>query len=249
MKALFSGRIYFFTIVFMLSANVSALVVPSYAAADSVAMPYQSVIDKSVALAFGQKSTAPLEAAMMQVAADTQMPGSYKTYWKAYLLYQMSIVQSYILKDSKKAEKTIEKAMALLEEQEGGSEEDALLARCKILAIQFASVMDIPRMSKEIQQHLDNALSADAKNFRAYYVAAENNLYTPPMFGGMEKVETYAEQALACPMTTDMSKYAPAWGKAELYQILIQYYEKKKDEGNKQKYETLRKTEFPYLYQ
>lgn len=248
MNSFFLRRICFFTAISMLSANVSAFVVPSYVAADSV-MPYQSVIDKSVGAAFGQKSIAPLEAMTAQVAADKQMPGPYKTYWQAYLLYQMSIVQSYILKDNKKAEKTIEKAMALLEEQGGESEDDALLARCKIFAMQFASMLDIPRMSKEIQEHLNNALSADAKNFRAYYVAAENNLYTPPMFGGMEKVETYAEQAFACPMTTDMSSYAPAWRKAELYRILIQYYEKKKDEGNKQKYETLRKTEFPHLYQ
>lgn len=212
---------------------------------DTIKKNFQEVVNPFLGKAFEQKEIKHLQEVIKKLDATT-ISKSDKMYWTAYMNYNMSII-SNINKNTEKAEKYIEEAINLLNNSKT-SEDYALLAACKSFSIQFANIMTIASISQEVQDNAKKSIELNPKNLRAYTVLCSNNFYTPPMFGGMTKVEEYALKGLACPISSDdQAYYAPRWGKRELYDYLIQYLQKKKPNSPEiEKYKSLMNTEFPY---
>lgn len=229
------------TVLILSLLNVIVLGQPNKILQDEEKKTYQQEINQAVNQMFVQKDTAPVDKKILSVASDAKMPESYKVYWTAYLNYKRSIFFKSILKQDGNAEKAIDKALDTLLDKAKTSEDYALLAACTSFSIQFANFTQMGRISAKVKEYAGKSLDINPKNLRAYYVLTSNNFYTPKMFGGGTRVEEYSAKALACPSRLNTDFYAPSWGKAEVYRILIQYYKAEKKLEKVKSYEELLK--------
>ena len=185
---------------------------------------YQERMNAVVAQLFQQHDRQQLTAAVKKIEVELQ--GFYKAYWKAYLYYYQAIYFKSIEKNDDQAEKAINSALQILEEKTyENSEYYALLAACTSFSIQYVNVLKLSKVSSMAIQYAQQSLALNKSNLRAYWVLASHNFHTPKMFGGMEKVEDYALKGLGCPNALDSTPYSPSWGREELYQLLLQFYE------------------------
>lgn len=210
-----------------------------------VVIYYEDAIKVVISKMFSEKNIKLIDNQLDLVAKDTIIKPQDKRYWKAYMLYNKSIFYKKIGKNDDKSSATIDLAIEILNQNEESSENLALLASCKLFSIQFANMTQLAKISAEVVEDANKALSINPKNVRAYYVLASNNFYTPKMFGGMTQVEEYALKGLACPNSADNGFYSPYWAKPLLYSIYIKYLEGENRKEDALKYRKLAKSEFP----
>lgn len=186
---------------------------------------YQSKMDAVVNKLF---ENGDIQSVTVQLAEiDTELTGFYQQYWKAYLYYYEAAFYQTVAHKDKEAEKAIDKSLALLQEQSHeNSEYYALLALCTSFSIQYVNILKLSKVSAAVIEYGQKALALNKSNLRAYFVLASHNYHTPEMFGGMKKVEEYAVKGLACPDRLESIPQAPSWGRTQLYQLLVGYYEK-----------------------
>lgn len=200
------------------------LLSPSIGAESQEQSVYQERMDKIVDQLFQHHDIQGLTKAIRK--NDVELQGFYKAYWKAYLHYYEAVYYKTIVKKEKKAEEAIDAALTILEAKTyENSEYYALLAACTSFSIQYVNIIKLSKVSSNVLAYAQKSLTLNKANMRAYWVLASHNFHTPKMFGGMEKVEEYARKGLACPNALDVTPYSPSWGRAELYSLLIQYYE------------------------
>ncbi|WP_353117192.1 hypothetical protein [Myroides odoratus] len=203
----------------------------------AVKQTYQVRIDRIVEQLFKDKNMQGVEEELKNIAQVRT--DFYAMYWKAYLLYYTAVYYKMIVADDEKAAEAIAESLAVIREKEyENSEYYALLAQATSFSIQFANIMQLAKISMAVETAAQKALVLNKDNLRAYLVLASHNFHTPKMFGGMQKVETYAVEGLACPDALTSEDYAPTWGRNQLYQLLLQYY---KQEGKQTQLEELRK--------
>lgn len=157
-------------------------------------------------------------------------------YWRAYLQFYTAI---YYLEraDKTKSEIAINKGVSWMKHMKHKSSEDyALLALLQGFSIQFMGTMATIATSSSAEANIKRALAMDATNLRAYYVCANNDFYTPEVYGGGKVVEKYALKALSLPAQRFKNPYLPSWGKEESYEILIRFYVRKKKWVSAEKY-------------
>jgi tetratricopeptide (TPR) repeat protein len=155
---------------------------------------------------------------------NPQNKNRYLTYWDAYARYNKSLLLSYF-KKKKEAEKELNKAKELLEDiSEKTSEDYALLGMLYNYNISFASFLKIPFLSSKAKKMSEKALKLDKNNLRAYLALGINDFYTPQMYGGQTKCESYFLSCIALDDKTSINNYDPAWGKNEGYYYLICFY-------------------------
>jgi hypothetical protein len=144
-------------------------------------------------------------------------------YWRSYLQFYSSI--NYLSGgDNKSAESEINKGIALIESVEKKNSEDyALLAMLQSFSIQFDSSKAM-YISQDINKNVNNAISLDSTNLRAWYVSASSDFYTPVQYGGGKKAEKYLLKAISLPAQKIQNDYLPSWGKEESYELLINLY-------------------------
>ncbi|GEM55589.1 hypothetical protein B0A58_15470 [Flavobacterium branchiophilum NBRC 15030 = ATCC 35035] len=205
---------------------------------------YEDDIEVAISQSFQKRDSEILETAISKVEKDLKISLNYKTYWKTYLYYNLSLLYT-ALKDDDKASFTIDTAIETIEEKANSSEDFALLAACKSFSLKFANMTKLASISAEVGELANKSLELNPKNMRAYYVLATNNFYTPKMFGGMVKVEEYSLKALDCPYSISENYYAPYWCKPKVYQIYIQYLNMEKKESEAKKIKEKAKKEFP----
>lgn len=146
------------------------------------------------------------------------------TYWKAYAGYYLSI---HHLKfgNKKEARKAIQQAINTIEQARNkDSELYALLAMMQSFSIQFASGMSSASISKLVKDNAMKSIAADSANLRAWYVLGQNDYYTPQMYGGGKKVETYLKKAISMPDQSMQHPHMPTWGRSNAYALLVGIY-------------------------
>jgi tetratricopeptide (TPR) repeat protein len=146
------------------------------------------------------------------------------TYWYSYTCYYHSIL-FMSKREYKNSEKILEEGIIQLKHiNSKNSEHLALLALMESFSIQYASVIEVPFISKRVKQNAENALQLDSLNLRAYYVLGSNDFYTPEQYGGGKKAERYLLQAIKLNDQSVSNPYLPSWGKNSAYEMLIKFY-------------------------
>lgn len=168
-------------------------------------------------------------------------------YWRSYLYFYSSI---YYLKigDKETAEKEIDKGIEWLKDiKRKNSEDYALLAMLQGFGIQFKE-MRAMFIGPEANKNAKKAIAIDSTNLRAYYVYANNDLYTPEKYGGGKEAEKYLLKAISLPVQKIKNEYLPSWGKEESYEMLIKLYIKKEKWDLAKKYFQEGIKEYPESY-
>lgn len=187
-------------------------------------LDYQSTIDLVVHQMFTTKNIEPVNTQLIKI--EKELTGFDKIYWKAYLYYYEAIFYKTIAKNEDLAQRAIETSLIVLKDKTyNQSEYYALLATCTSFSIQYVNIIKLSKVSAETISYAQKSLALNKANLRAYLVLASHNFHTPKMFGGMKKVESYALEGLSCPDELESNQYAPSWGREQLYQLLVQYYE------------------------
>ncbi len=172
----------------------------------------------------------------MLASGKTEQNKDLTTYWMALAYYKKAIV--YINnRDKASSQKAIEEGVDMMEEKKQKNGEDyALLAYLQNFAIQFKSGFSAGIYSSKIKKNARKATAIDAENMRAYLVLGINDFYTPEKYGGGKKAEKYLLKALSLDNQKIANPYLPAWGKNEVYYILIRYYIRKEQYDLAKKY-------------
>ncbi len=152
-----------------------------------------------------------------------QHPQKIIRYWQAYAQFYTAIAYTE-LKNKSEAEKANDIGIQFLKELEHKNSEDyALLALMQGFSIPFKG-MRVVFISSAAKENAQLAIRLDTTNLRAYYVAANNDFYTPKAYGGGLLVEKYLIKAISLPDQRIKNPYMPSWGREESYQLLIRYY-------------------------
>jgi len=145
-------------------------------------------------------------------------------YWYSYTCYYHSIL-FMSKKENKNSEKILEEGIKQLKNLSSkNSEHLALLALMESFSIQYASVIEVPFISKRVKQNAEKALQLDSLNLRAYYVLGSNDFYTPEQYGGGKKAEGYLLHAIKLNDQSVANPYLPSWGRNSAYEMLIRFY-------------------------
>ena len=157
-------------------------------------------------------------------------------YWYSYTCYYHSILLM-VKKENKNSEKILEEGIVQLKNiTTKNSEHLALLALMESFSIQYASVIEVPFISKRVKQNAEKALQLDSLNLRAYFVLGSNDFYTPEQYGGGKKAEGYLLQAVKLNDQSVANEYLPSWGKNSAYEMLIRFYINHKQFAEAKKY-------------
>jgi hypothetical protein len=146
----------------------------------------------------------------------------YLSYWHAFALYKLGAY--YLNKDKPASEKTVQKAIDVLEEiKNKTSDEHVLLGSLISLSINFypgnAAVL-----SPKSKDHFLKAIQLDKNNMRAFYGLARSDYYRPKEYGGGLLVEENLLKALSLKAKNSQDPLAPTWGREDVYMLLINYY-------------------------
>ena len=144
-------------------------------------------------------------------------------YWISYTEFYQSIYYLNI-KQLKLSERTCDIAIENLTKIENkNSEEYALLASIRGFSLQFKG-MKVPLLAMKAKEEALLALESDSLNLRANYVFANNDFFTPKIYGGGKDVEKFLLKAISLPNQQIVNNILPSWGKVASYDLLIRFY-------------------------
>ena len=147
---------------------------------------------------------------------------SYYLYWLSYLTYYKS-VSAFKEADQEKSQKYVEQAISYLEQiSNKDSEYYSLLAYEQVFYFQFVKRQDMFIFLEKMNKSLKLAMELGASNPRAFFVNGYYDYYTPKEYGGKKKTEKLLLQAIK--LDNSPRPFAPTWGIADSYSLLIQYY-------------------------
>ena len=205
-------------------------VAPSGVAPSGIQQKAEQALAKSI------RSKSPTELESLRKQFVSSEGNQNKEYWTSYIDYYLSVYHLF-QKNQEQSERFIQQAISALEEKDDKNTEDhALLAIMKSFSIMFSPGMKAAFISAQVKEHAHKALALDDANVRAYYALANNDFYTPEMYGGGRKVEEYLKKAIALPDQTQQGAYMPSWGKDQSYAMLVRYYLKKEEVNTARKY-------------
>lgn len=165
-----------------------------------------------------------------------EVPNRYSNYWLAFAKYRKSlaVIQLFANDKAQKKEggKVLSEAIRLLEKEKNKSSEDyALLAMLKNLAINYASGVKIPFLSNEAKKYAQLAIDLDDCNPRGYLARGLNDYFTPVMYGGGKLFEADFLRVISLEPSKGGHPYEPNWGRDEAYYYLCIYYKKTRPES------------------
>ncbi|TXF87118.1 hypothetical protein FUA23_18675 [Neolewinella aurantiaca] len=188
---------------------------------DEVLKNVEQRINTAMSYAFMKRSISFLTDLRAEIAA-VEAPDQRRlaAYWTAYTDFQITIYQ---LK-SRKAEEavaTLNNAVAAVEAMDSkNAEELTLLAYLQDFAVQFVAPEEREALSKAASKNVMDALKLDGSNLRANYVYGRQMFYD----GATDEVETILKKAISLPANPGNDDTQPGWGKADTYELLVQYY-------------------------
>ncbi|OJJ17928.1 hypothetical protein BKI52_29145 [marine bacterium AO1-C] len=179
--------------------------------------------DKAFMASF-QQGWAPFDNLLNTLEkANQKQTSRYLTYWRAFVHYYASV---FALKTQNKEKGQVHnaKALNLLKSIKNKSSDDyVLLAMNTSIGISFDH--SIAMVAKaEVESYYEKAFKLNSKNIRAYYAKANSDFYTPKEYGGGLQVESLALKGLDFKDTYSTHINAPAWGREDIYGLLVRYY-------------------------
>lgn len=151
------------------------------------------------------------------------------SYWRTYHAYYTAL---YLVNTGREdeAEDLVDDHIDLMEDIKNPTAEDlALTSLIRSFSIQFKAMFRAPFISGRVGRDLDKALTMAPNNPRVLYVKANSNYYTPGQFGGGSQVESLLTDVLSQPDPKIQNPVLPSWGKRESYELLLQWYIRKKE--------------------
>lgn len=169
-------------------------------------------------------------------------------YWEGYALYYNSIIYLKNAERDKSYEELKKGIEALESIEEKNSDDCALLSMLYSFSCQFLKYPEVVQASKNAAAYIEKAMKLDENNPRVYYILANNDYYTPETYNRVSKVEEYALKALSLPAQKIADPDLPSWGRQESYELLTNYYLKKKNLEQAKKYIEQGLLEYPDSY-
>lgn len=197
---------------------------------------------------FAKRNTKKLDTIERFLDSNKTKNENLKNYWIAYINYHKTIIAMQ-LKDKNLGSKSNNKGIDLLENNQNKNSDDyALLVLLKGMSYPFASGMEAPAISKDINNYLEKGIEAEDKNFRVYYAQGNIDFYTPKEYGGGTKVEKALLKALNLPEKNKGNSQLPTWGKEEAYDLIIRFYLRENQKDKAKIYFEQAKKLFPDSY-
>jgi len=221
------------------------LAVPENKKPDTVLNHIQEKIAKAANEAFARGNTAGLDRIENELKKASVANENLRNYWIGYVNYNKTLAGLKAKNEDicKKANKNGVKALEANSVKT--SEDYALLALLKGLSFSFSSVMRAPIISRQINGYVKKGLAADSTNFRVHYAQANVDFHTPKQFGGGKKTEKHLLKAVKLSEKNTGNPQLPTWGKEEVYDLLIRYYLREKQQDKARKYFDEGKRKFP----
>ena len=204
--------------------------------------------EAAIQLAFQQSKTQQTQIplvkynTMLEQAFENE-DNNFNRYWLSYGLYNQALIADQ-LEDKKSAEELIDRAIELLKPLEEDAESQALLALQLGYSTRFKSYFSMMSLGRAAYQRAEHAVALAPTNMRTNLALAINDFYTPKVFGGGKKVETHLKKALQAP-NPSASVTTPTWGKPNVYELLVKYFQKNKQQTQAQNFLDQGLSEFP----
>ena len=204
--------------------------------------------EAAIQLAFQQSKTQQTQSPLVKHNTMLEQTfekedNNFNRYWLSYGLYNQALIADR-LEDKKAAEELIDRAIELLKPLEEDAESQALLALQLGYSTRFKSYWSMMSLGRAAYQRAERAVALAPKNMRTNLALAINDFYTPKVFGGGKKVETHLKKALQAP-NPSASVTTPTWGKPNVYELLVKYYQKNKQQTQAQNFLNQGLNEFP----
>jgi len=204
--------------------------------------------EAAIQLAFQQSKTQQTQIplvkynTMLEQAFENE-DNNFNRYWLSYGLYNQALIADR-LEDKKAAEELIDRAIEILKPLEEDAESQALLALQLGYSTRFKSYFSMMSLGRAAYQRAEHAVALAPTNMRTNLALAINDFYTPKVFGGGKKVETHLKKALQAP-NPSASVTTPTWGKPNVYELLVKYFQKNKQQTQAQNFLDQGLSEFP----
>ncbi len=204
--------------------------------------------EAAIQLAFQQSKTQQTQSPLVKHNTMLEQTfekedNNFNRYWLSYGLYNQALIADR-LEDKKAAEELIDRAIELLKPLEEDAESQALLALQLGYSTRFKSYWSMMSLGRAAYQRAERAVALAPTNMRTNLALAINDFYTPKVFGGGKKVETHLKKALQAP-NPSASVTTPTWGKPNVYELLVKYYQKNKQQTQAQNFLNQGLNEFP----
>ena len=204
--------------------------------------------EAAIQLAFQQSKTQQTQSPLVKHNTMLEQTfekedNNFNRYWLSYGLYNQALIADR-LEDKKAAEELIDRAIELLKPLEEDAESQALLALQLGYSTRFKSYWSMMSLGRAAYQRAERAVALAPTNMRTNLALAINDFYTPKVFGGGKKVETHLKKALQAP-NPSASVTTPTWGKPNVYELLVKYYQKNKQQTQAQNFLNQGLSEFP----
>lgn len=204
--------------------------------------------EAAIQLAFQQSKTQQTQSPLVKHNTMLEQTfekedNNFNRYWLSYGLYNQALIADR-LEDKKAAEELIDRAIELLKPLEEDAESQALLALQLGYSTRFKSYWSMMSLGRAAYQRAERAVALAPTNMRTNLALAMNDFYTPKVFGGGKKVETHLKKALQAP-NPSASVTTPTWGKPNVYELLVKYYQKNKQQTQAQNFLNQGLNEFP----
>lgn len=204
--------------------------------------------EAAIQLAFQQSKTQQTQSPLVKHNTMLEQTfekedNNFNRYWLSYGLYNQALIADR-LEDMKAAEELIDRAIELLKPLEEDAESQALLALQLGYSTRFKSYWSMMSLGRAAYQRAERAVALAPTNMRTNLALAINDFYTPKVFGGGKKVETHLKKALQAP-NPSASVTTPTWGKPNVYELLVKYYQKNKQQTQAQNFLNQGLNEFP----
>lgn len=204
--------------------------------------------EAAIQLAFQQSKTQQTQSPLVKHNTMLEQTfekedNNFNRYWLSYGLYNQALIADR-LEDKKAAEELIDRAIELLKPLEEDAESQALLALQLGYSTRFKSYWSMMSLGRAAYHRAERAVALAPTNMRTNLALAINDFYTPKVFGGGKKVETHLKKALQAP-NPSASVTTPTWGKPNVYELLVKYYQKNKQQTQAQNFLNQGLSEFP----
>lgn len=229
---------FLISILLFASCNIVSFGAYRYEGKESL----QVLIDNSLELALKKRTADPLINVEKTLSSKK---GNIWVYWQAYLQMCKSVYYASV-KQEGEAKINLECGITLLDKEQNKTTEDyALLGYMQSQFIRYTKGMESGILSAKSKRNASKSVELDSKNIRGWVVLGIIDFYTPKLYGGKEKCESYLLKAVSLPSQNIRNQYRPSWGKIEAYSLLLAYYNENGKKDKVRQYYKMAIKEFP----
>ncbi|MBT32669.1 MAG: hypothetical protein CMO01_23650 [Thalassobius sp.] len=181
-------------------------------------------INQSFDECFAVADASPLQTIITELE-NSKDGDAWTTYWLSYANVSLGI---YLMEASKENSENALNAFTeaidvLKDKDDKNTEEYTLLARAMSISISVRPAQAM-MLSNKSKTYINKAMKLNDQNLRAYLQSGSSDYYTPKEYGGGNIAEAQFLKALSLPDKAINDEAAPAWGREEIYYMLVSFY-------------------------